>query len=135
MTIRECLRRACNKRNAFGAYALGEFLQSMAIALVADADQRLRQPVPSVTIDGVTEEGGAVENPGIEDYASVLNMNDTMRSMGQTVQLVGFIDWLFEQEEPKDGGEGLTWCSAKNILLMWNVYAEERISARQGGKH
>ena len=94
------------------------FLTNMASILLVDADQRLMQDVPTMTMGKDKFEGQAKEKPTIFDVLSIWNGNDMMRHMGQNMQLQGFLDWFMEQNEPEED----MWFNMDFLVEKWNQY-------------
>lgn len=127
--IKDCILHGCKElHDDLGGYPISipGFLRSMAIVLIADADMRLRQDVPTVTIGGETVSGKAKNDPAFLDYVSVLNHDDFARGTGQSMQLMGFFNWFMEQDEPDD--EEMLWYDPEFVLNKWNEYAKAQRS-------
>ena len=121
--IKECICDSTEKvsmeiGNPIFPMCLTYFLTNMASILLVDADQRLMQDVPTMTMGKDKFEGQAKEKPTIFDVLSIWNGNDMMRHMGQNMQLQGFLDWFMEQNEPEED----MWFNMDFLVEKWNQY-------------
>ena len=127
--IKECICDSTEKvsmetGNPVFPICLGYFLKNMAAVLLLDADQRLMQDVPTVTTGKDKYDGKAKDLATIFDIITVLRGDDLVRSMGQQMQLQGFLGWLMEEDEPDyfEDGDLTMWFDMDFLVEKWNEY-------------
>ena len=124
MKVKECLAETLNE----GSNSFTWFLRSMALLLVMDSCERLKQiDGYGLCVGGEKSSYRKTDNPSVDDLIKVLNHSDLLRGSMQSAQLACFFKWFIEQEAPTYDDYDYAWNDLEFIAECWNDFAREQL--------